>query len=75
MKYAPSGLFNENLYRKLQLSYPTYNFESVNFEIDNEGNPYWVVPTVKYTGIGTKKEISGIDRSRYECRKWYLHIP
>ena len=27
------------------------------FEIDNEGNPYWVVPTVKYTGIGTKKEI------------------
>ena len=26
MKYAPSALFNENLYRKLQFKYPTFNF-------------------------------------------------
>ncbi len=60
MKYAPSGLFNENLYRKLQLSYPTYNFESVNFEIDNEGKPYWVASVVKYAGVGLRRDVSGV---------------
>lgn len=60
MKYAPSGLFNENLYRKLQLSYPTYNFESVNFEIDNEGNPYWAASVVKYVGVGLRRDVSGV---------------
>lgn len=59
MKFAPSGLFNENLYRKLQLSYPTYNFESVNFEIDNEGKPYWVASVVKYVGVGIRRDVSG----------------
>ena len=29
MKYVPSGLFNENVYRKLQLAYKTFNFGSV----------------------------------------------
>ncbi|MBR2678638.1 MAG: hypothetical protein IKE63_04395 [Bacilli bacterium] len=60
MKYAPSGLFNENLYRKLQLKYPTFNFESVNFEIDNEGNPYWIASVVKYVGVGLRREVTGV---------------
>jgi len=60
MKYMPSALFNENLDRKLRFSYPTEIFDDANFEIDNEGNPYWIVPTVKYTGVGMKKEITGV---------------
>ena len=60
MKYAPSGLFNENLYRKLQLSYPTFNFDAVNFEIDNEGNPYWIASVVKYHGVGIRREVTGV---------------
>ena len=60
MKYAPSALFNENLYRKLQLSYPTFNFESVNFEIDNEGKPYWIASVVKYVGVGLRREVKGV---------------
>jgi hypothetical protein len=60
MKYAPSALFNENLYRKLQMSYPTKNFDSVNFEIDNKGNPYWVASVIKYTGIGLRREVTGV---------------
>jgi len=60
MKYMPSAYFMKDLYRALRLKYPTTIFGKVSFEIDNEGNPYWVVPTVKYTAIGTKKEISGI---------------
>ncbi len=60
MKYMPSAYFFENLYRKLRFKYPTAIFDEASFEIDNEGNPYWIVPTVKYTGIGLKKDINGI---------------
>lgn len=60
MKYMQSALFNENLTRYLRFKYPTEIFDSENFEIDNEGNPYWVVPTIKYTGVGLKREISGV---------------
>ena len=60
MKYMPSAMFNENLTRYLRFKYPTEIFDTENFELDNEGNPYWIVPTVKYVGIGLKKEISGI---------------
>ena len=59
MHYVPSGRFNENLYRKLQFSYPTKNFDSVNFEIDNKGNPYWIASVVKYWGVGLKREVTG----------------
>ena len=60
LKYAPSALFNENLYRKLQFLYPTKNIESINFEIDNEGNPYWIASTVKYVGVGLRRDVTGV---------------
>ena len=60
MKYMPSGLFFENLYRKLRITYPTLIFGSENFEIDNDGNPYWIIPTIKYSGIELKREVSGV---------------
>ena len=60
MKYMPSGMFFENLHRKLRLDYPTKIFGDMNFEIDNEGNPYWIVETCTYTGVGLKKEITGV---------------
>ena len=60
MKYVPSGYFFNNLYRKLRFSYPTFIFDDVNFEIDNSGHPYWIVPVIKYTGIGLLKDIKGV---------------
>lgn len=57
MKYVPSALFNENLYRKLRFSYPTEAFGAAKFEIDNEGNPYWIVPTYGYTAINLKTKV------------------
>lgn len=59
MKYMPSAMFNENLYRKLRFNHPTEIFDTATFEIDNEGNPYWIVPTVTYKAVGVKKEITG----------------
>ena len=60
MKYLPSGLFNDNLTRVLRFKYPTLNFGDYSFEIDNEGNPYWVVPVIKYHGIELRAEVSGV---------------
>jgi len=60
MKYVPSAMFNEDLYRKLRFSYPTEIFGVETFELDEEGNPYWVVPTLKYVGIGLREEVSGV---------------
>lgn len=85
MKYAPSALFNENLYRKLQFKYPTFNFGTVDFEIDNQGNPYWIASVVKYAGVGLRREISGVvifnpvnAKSKYykvkDVPKWVDHV-
>lgn len=60
MKYMPSAYFFKNLHRYLRFKYPTVIFDDERFEIDNEGNPYWVVPMVSYSGVGLKKEITGI---------------
>lgn len=60
MKYMPSAMFSENLYRKLRFDYPTKIFGAESFEIDEEGNPYWIVPTIKYSGVGLKRDVSGV---------------
>lgn len=60
MKYMPSGIFSEDLYRKLRFEYPTEIFGEIVFEIDEEGNPYWIAQTLKYKAVGMKKEVSGV---------------
>ena len=60
MKYVSSAFFNDNLERKLRFSYPTENFGKISFEIDNEGNPYYIVPTIKYTALGLKAKVTGV---------------
>ena len=60
MKYMPSAYFGHDLRRKLRFTYPTEIFDQESFELDDKGNPYWIVPTVKYTGVGMKKEITGV---------------
>ena len=59
MKYMPSAYFNENLNRRLRFAYPTTVFGDAKFEIDNDGNPYWIVPTYSYTAVGLKTKVSG----------------
>ncbi len=43
IKYAESAYFGEDLHRKLRMSYPTKIFGSYSFEIDDNGNPYYIV--------------------------------
>ena len=49
MKYTTSDHFNRNIYRHLRFSYPTYIFDQLSFEIDDEGVPYWICPVRDYT--------------------------
>lgn len=60
MKYMPSAILGKDLHRHLRFQYPTRIFGEKNFEIDNEGNPYWIIPTIKYRGVGLKKEIASV---------------
>lgn len=49
MKYSESEYFNRNIYRHLRFQYPTYIFDQLSFEIDDNGVPYWICPVKKYT--------------------------
>ena len=40
--------FNRNIYRHLRFRYPTYIFNDLSFEVDEEGVPYWICPVKQY---------------------------
>ena len=48
MKYTTSDHFNRNIYRHLRFNYPTYIFNELSFEVNDEGVPYWICPVKQY---------------------------
>lgn len=48
IKYSQSELFMRNINRYLRFKYPTKIFDSVTFEIDENGTPFWVASVVSY---------------------------
>lgn len=60
MRYSPGEYFFRNIYRYMRFKYPTKMFETVSFEIDDNGTPYWVAPTITYRiGWWDGKDING----------------
>lgn len=60
MKYSPSEPLNRNVMRHLRFSYPTYMFAEPSFEIDEQGQPWWVCPrVVKTIGLFGGTDIQG----------------
>lgn len=60
MQYSPSAFFSRDLARYLRNNFKSTLFGSFSFEVDDEGNPFWVVPTYRYTaGIGGAKLPTG----------------
>lgn len=49
IKYSESEHFGRNIYRHLRFNYPTYMFDKLNFEINDEGVPYWICPVKDYS--------------------------
>lgn len=48
IKYSQAEYFNRNIYRHLRFRYPTFIFDQLSFEIDEEGTPYWICPVKQY---------------------------
>jgi len=60
MKYSPSEYLLRNVNRYLRFNYPTKIFETVSFEIDEDGTPYWIAPTVTFRiALWSGRDISG----------------
>jgi len=60
IKYSPSEYFGRNLRRYLRFQYPTFIFDDVNFEIDENGTPYWIASVVeKRIGLFGGNDIQG----------------
>ena len=49
MKYTPSEPLARNIDRYVQLKYPFYIFDDKAFEIDEDGQPWWICPVRTYT--------------------------
>ena len=49
MKYTKSDHFGRNIYRYIRFKYPTYIFDELSFEIDENGTPFWICPVKDYT--------------------------
>ena len=48
MKYSTAEHFGRYLPRHLRFQYPTKIFAEQNFEVDEQGVPYWICPTYTY---------------------------
>ena len=60
MKYSFSEPLNRNIMRHLRFQYPTYMFDSPKFEIDEDGQPWWIAPrVVKTIGLFGGTDIKG----------------
>ncbi|MHC1736118.1 MAG: CvpA family protein [Erysipelotrichaceae bacterium] len=47
MKYVPSAYFDQDLLRHVRFAYRTEILQDFSFEIDDEGNPYYVISVVE----------------------------
>jgi hypothetical protein len=60
MKYSFSEPLNRNIVRHLRFQFPTYLFDTPQFEIDEEGQPWWIAPrVVKTIGLFGGTDIKG----------------
>lgn len=60
MKYSFSEPLNRNIVRHLRFHYPTMMFSTPEFEIDENGHPWWIAPrVVKTIGLFGGTDIQG----------------
>lgn len=60
MIYVPSAFFSQDLERHIRSKYLTTIFDTPHFEVDEEGNPWYVAPVVKKTiGLFGGKKVTG----------------
>ncbi len=78
IKYSFSEPLNRNVYRHLRFHYPTMMFSTPEFEIDENGHPWWIAPRlVKTIGLFGGRDIQGavlVDAVTGDCQ-YYEEVP
>ena len=76
MKYTASEPLARNIDRYIQLKYPFYIFDEKSFEIDEDGQAWWICPVRKYTiglfGGETIDHVILCNASTGECQELSL---
>ncbi|KXU15334.1 Cell shape-determining protein [Streptococcus oralis] len=75
MKYSDSEYFNRDVKRHLRFKYPTKIFKTPSFEVDDEGNPFYVATVYqKQFGLGVPRPSSVIilDATNGETKEYSL---
>lgn len=74
INYAPSAKGDRNLKRYLRKIYPSYIFDKYQFDIDDDGNPYYIVPvkeaTIGLFGGKIVKSFLVVNASNGECTEY-----
>ena len=61
IRYSIHEHFGKYLMRHVRFAYPTYIFDAPHFEIDEEGNPYWLCPVLDKTiGLFGGTDVKGV---------------
>ena len=76
IRYTDTEHFGKLLKRHLRFHFPTYMFGDPNFEIDDDNNPYWIVPRMTKTiGLLGGEDVIGIvlvDAVTGECSQYNM---
>lgn len=74
IKYSLSDKFSRNLYRHIRFSYPSAIISDINFELDDDGNPYFIAaaqePTIGLFGAPDTKYIIVVDAVSGDMKKY-----
>ena len=76
LKYLPSAYFLHNLNRHVQLHYPFSILGDESFELDESGNPYWVIQTLSYSWVNVMPKVTGViicNVQTGECQKYSVN--
>lgn len=76
MRYSTHEYFGRNIARHLRFNYPTYILGTSTFEIDEEGNPFWICPVLDKTiGLFGGTDVIGailVDAVTGECTEYTI---
>ncbi len=60
LHYLDSSYFQKDLRRHIVMHYPTKILANSHFEVDEDLNPYFVTPILKYNGISIRPDVTGV---------------
>lgn len=76
IQYSTADHFARNVKRHLRFEYPTYMFATPTFEVDDEGNPYWITARLDKTiGLFGGTDVIGAvicDAVTGECKSYTM---